>query len=366
MKKHLVVGLALLFAAASAVQSQVTDTHGRDALRNAAGQAVASLDLADVAGAKTIALLPLGRDVDGVLAGVLKSAISAADLACVEAKDDPFFEEIMKEIEWDERKEDMLDEATVTRFGRLQAAQLLLYGWVRQYDVSQRRVYVEIELHLSSLETKRHLWGGCFASRVYLDPGVKGIVDLDETSRELLRQSFADASQSLAASAKTSGLSSVAIVPLAGDVDRYATGLATGMFSNLAKLSPRDLSVATLAEAVDLLRAEPSRADALLYGAVRDLSSSLVKEDTFWGNTYRYHAEVELRIQTAKGDIVWGGTFPASIELRPEGDGELKPVLVRWFLSHPREIALVVGGVVALLVVLAVFRMFFRAVSRPR
>ncbi|HOG49650.1 MAG TPA: hypothetical protein PKY10_03595 [Lentisphaeria bacterium] len=365
MKKHLVIGFALLFAAASAVQSQVTDIQAREALRNAADQAVSSLDVADVAGAKTIALLPLGRDVDGVLASALKSAISAAELACVEAKDDPFFEEIMKQVEWDERKEDMLDEATITRFGRLQAGQLLLYGWIRQCDVSQRRAYAEIELHLSSVETKRHLWGGCFASRVYLDPGVKGIIDLDETSRELLRQIFAAASQSLAASAKTGDLRSVAIVPLAGDVDHYATGLAMGMFSSLTKLSPRDLSVATLAEAVDLLRTDSSRADALLYGAVRDLSSFLVKEDVFRGDTYRYHAEVQLRIQTAKGDIVWSDTLPASVEVQvPPADR--RTVLVRWLLSHPREIALAVGGILALLVVLAVFRMFFRAVSRPR
>lgn len=364
MKNYLAAGLAFLFCAASTVLSQGSDIQAREALRNAAGQAAAALAAADVAGVKTIALLPLGRDVDGVLAGALKGALSAQKLACVEAKDDPFFEEIMKQVEWDERQEDMLDEATITRFGKLQSGQLLLYGWVRQYDVSQRRAYAEIELHLSSVETKRHLWGGSFASRAYLDAGDKGIVGLDETSRELLRQIFAAASQSLAASAKTAALRSVAIVPLAGDVDRYATGLAVGMFSNHPSLSPRDLSVATLAEAVDLLRADPSRADALIYGAVRDLSSSLVKEDVFRGNTYRYHAEVQLRIQTAKGDIVWSDTLPASAEVQETVD--FWTALAQWLISHTRQIVLAVGCVLVLLVVLVVFRLFFRAVSRPR
>jgi diadenosine tetraphosphatase ApaH/serine/threonine PP2A family protein phosphatase len=364
MNRHLAFFLALFLPLVHAAFAQGADPRAREALRAVAAEAAASLTAANVTGGKTIALLPLGGDADGVLAGALKGGFSARGVACVEAKEDPFFDEIMKQVEWDERKEDMLDAATITRFGKLQAGQLLLYGWVRQCDVTPRRAYAEIELHLSSVETQRHLWGGTFASREYLAEGVEGMIDLDETMRELLRQVFAEAAKSLAGSAKTGTVRTVAVVPLAGDVDRYATSLAEGMFSAHPSLSPRDLSVSTLAEAADLLRADPSRADAIMYGAVRDLSVFLDKEDVIRGDTYRYHAEVQLWIQTPAGDKLWSDTVSLGADLQEERDIPIE--VANAAARNPRIVLMVVGGFLALLVVLVIIRMFLRAVSRPR
>ena len=179
-----------------------------------------------------------------------------------------------------------------------------------------------------------------------------------------MRTIFADAAKSLAASTKTGAVSTIAIVHLAGDIDRYATGLAEGMFSGHAKLSPSNLAVNTLAEAVDLLRSTPGRADAILYGAVRDLSVAMVKDDYIKGKTYRYHAEIQLRIQTPKGEILWSDTLAAGSDvLEPKG---FWSVVITWAANHPRIILFVLGGLLGVIVILAIFRMFFRAVSRPR
>jgi hypothetical protein len=347
-----------------ALSASGQDERSSEALRLAAGKAASSLVAAQPTGGKTIALLPLGGDTTGVLAGALKSAITAKGLACVEAKDDPFFDEIMKQVEWDERKEDMLDAGTVSRFGKLQAGQLLLYGWVRQCDVSPRRAYAEIELHLSSVETKRHLWGGTFVSREYTGEGVRGMVDLDEPMRGVLKRAFADAAKSLGGSTKLGSAKTVAIVPLAGDLDRYATGLAEGMFSSLSAISPRDLGAKTLAEGLAEVRGGSSKADAVLYGAVRDLSVALVQEDVIKGNTYRYHAEVQLRIQAGSGDILWSDTIAVGEDVFVPRDAVADAVNAA--AKNPKTVMLVIGGILALLVLLVVIRMFFGAVSRPR
>jgi hypothetical protein len=364
MRCHIFVRLLPVAAMVLALSAPGQDARESEALRLAASKAATSLAAANPGGGKTIALLPLGKDAGGVLSGALKSALTAKGLPCVEAKDDPFFDEIMKQVEWDERKEDMLDAGTVARFGKLQAGQLLLYGWVRQCDVSPRRAYAEIELHLSSVETKRHLWGGTFVSREYTGEDVRGLVDLDEPMRGVLKKAFADAATSLASSAKLGAAKTIAVVPLAGDLDRYATGLAEGMFSSLPDLSPRNLGTNTLAEAMAMARGDSPKADAVLYGALRDLSVALTQEDVIKGNTYRYHAEVQLRIQAGSGDILWSDTIAVGEDVFVPRDAVADAVNAA--AKRPRTVMLVVGGVLALLVLLVVVRMFFGAVSRPR
>lgn len=364
MKRQLAITFAVLLLFLCAASAQTSPTHGREVIRDAASKAAADLSAAAVTQNLTIALLPLANDGDNALAGALKGELAKKGLACVEAKEDPFFNEIMSQVEWDMRKIDMLDPKTVAGFGKLQAGQLLLYGGIRQNDVSSRSAYAEIELHLSSVITNRHLWGGTFASRVYLEENVKGLIELDEYTREIIRTIFADAAKSLAASTKTGAVSTIAVVPLAGDIDRYATGLAEGMFSGHSKLSPVNLAVNTLAEAVGLLRTTPGRADAILYGAVRDLSVALVKDDYLKGKTYRYHAEIQLRIQTAKGEILWSDTLAAGSDVFVPKDMVNEAITAA--ANRPRVVLLILGGLLGLIVILAISRMFLRAVSRPR
>lgn len=364
MKRHLTLSIALLLTALQVAFAQTDSAHLRDAIRNAAASATASLAAANCTAGQTIALLPLGNDPAAVLAGALKADLSTRNLTCVEAKEDPFFVEIMTQIEWNERKEDMLDANTITPFGKLQTGQLLLYGWMRQAEVSARHAYAEIELHLSSIATNQHLWGGTFTGRAYLDQGVTGIINLDEYTREVLSSIFTDAENSLSASTKTGKIKRVAIVPLAGDIDRYATLLAEKMFSSHASISPANVAVNTLAEAIELLKTKPETADAILYGAVRDLSTYRVKEDAIRGDTYRYNAEVQLRIQTPDGEILWSDTKATSTDV--QDDHKLTDVIINKTVNNPALLVKILGGIVVLLVILAICRIFFRAVSRPR
>jgi hypothetical protein len=153
--------------------------------------------------------------------GVLKTAVTGAGLHCVEGKEDEFVMNIWKEIEWDERKNDILDTNTIAKFGQLQAAKLLLYANIRDVAGANGRGYAEIEVHVSSIETKQHLWSGDFARRFYAPNQPVGAVDLSPSIRTVIKASFSKLAIELKAAGKLSGVRSVLLVPLAGDMDQF-------------------------------------------------------------------------------------------------------------------------------------------------
>jgi hypothetical protein len=282
----------------------------RQALRLCAGDIQAALAKSDLPKDTPIAILPIANDSEDYAIGMLKNAVTGAGLQCVEGKEDPIVQEVFKEVDWDERKGDMLDAETIVKFGKLKATRLLMYGTIRETSGGNGRGYAEIELHVVSLVTKQHPWGQVFARRFYSAPNVVGLVDLDPDMRQVIRESFERAVPALKADAKLKNTRTIAIVPLAGDMDRFITGLAESMISK-TQLLPKQLDIATLGEARVLLRDNPQAADAVLYGAVRDLSRKTL-------NTYPDRVEyettsaVQLTIQESKtGNILWSELIEA-------------------------------------------------------
>ena len=332
----------------------------RQALRLALEDTGTALKESALPANQTISLLPFQGDRGHYVEGLLKNAVTGAGLTYVEGKSDPFWDELLKEIEWDERKEDILDAATLTRFGKLKGTQLLMYGTVREASDTNGRVYVEIEAHISSIETKQHLWGRIFAKRYPHRDGVQGIIDLDKAVRGLLKEALRPVPDSLANNPKLKDIRSVAIVPLSGDIDDYVTGLVQDALSRTS-LYPKDLDLTTLAEARLLLRGEPDQADALLYGAVRDLSRELDQEK-FTETVYTLHAEVQLRIQdVSSGEILWSDTL-AEEALDSDQQPEVTDRLWVYFRERP-----VAGIALGIVVVLAIGgrRLFKMAQRRP-
>ena len=153
-----------------------TDEDARAAFIDAAKDAETGLRTAAIPSGKSVALLPVAGPLgEDWMAGLLQNALTAAGKTCVVAKHDPAFAAILKELEWDARKEDILDSKTIDRFGSLKSAQILLSAVVTvaqktAKDDEVRCVFVELELHAIEIATKKHLWGGVFAKRRYL-PG---------------------------------------------------------------------------------------------------------------------------------------------------------------------------------------------------
>ena len=353
MKKLTLILLIFCALPLALVRADTIDV--RQALQNAVEEASKSLSQSVVDRKKTISILPIAGDQELYVEGLLKNAITASGLTYVEGANDPFWHAIMAEVEWDERKEDMLDPSTIDKFGKLKSTQWLLYGNLREARDAGGMVYVELELHLSSIETKEHIWGDLVSQRYYRDKGVTGIIDLDTEVRNTLREMLSDGTASLQASARLQSVDRVAIAPVAGDVDGYIRSLTEDMLAGTS-LTPVRLSANTLGEVRQNLRDNPVGADAILTGAVRDLSRTLDSSQPL-KEIYEINAEIQLRIESAKdGAVLWSDTFSVTTtDVEEQTEWE--------FVNDNKMLVLaVVGG----FVFFVMFLLFLKATRRSR
>ena len=367
--KRIIASMAIVAASvvASATDSAMLVDGFRLAVKDAVGEAGASLKASKIPSNAAVAILPISGDGDGWLAGQLKIALTDAGKTCVEGKEDPMWDAILKEITWDARKEDILDAATLDKFGRLKSAQYLLYGFVRRLAASERCVLVELELHASCIATKQHVWGGTFVRRHHVpgsDPN--GGIDIPSNVRTALIDGIrAKVSESLAKSAKIGAVKRVAILPIAGDVDQYSEGLFRDVLSS-SSVTPVNLDVTTRAEARLALREGPGKADAIAYGALRDLEAKLV--ETKVDGEKIYSALMELQLWIEKGatrDILWSDTVQFSKEFTtgPRGLWDKICHFVPFFAEHPSS---VVWLPLAIVLGLIVLWLFLRSCTRVR
>ena len=154
----------------------------RELLRSVAADVRAALAKAGLPGALPVSTLRIQGDRERYLEGLLKNAVTGAGLNYVEGRTDPMWNEIIAEIKWDDLKDDLLDEATLTKFGRLQAARLLMYGRLIVDADKKGRPRAELVLHAASTETKQHLWGDIFVFPKPKHPGEGGDGNVHEPS----------------------------------------------------------------------------------------------------------------------------------------------------------------------------------------
>lgn len=285
------------------------------ATKEAIGKARKDLMSAPVAAGAAIVVLPFYNDANDIVRDRMKNAVTACGKTCVEDKGSAVLEEILKEIAWDERKQDVLDPATVVRFGRLKGAQYLLYGGVIGRNITERYVLVELEFHLTEIATKKHVWGGSFSSRIYANDQTHGQVDIPADVRRMLRTKLRSSiAESLAKSNKLKNIRTVAILPLSADKDGYLGGFVRDVVSASA-LTPVELDVRTRAEARYALREGAVKSDAIFYGTVRDFSASVKSLSPMQSETHTAEVEVQLWIENGTSrEILWSDTLAESVD----------------------------------------------------
>jgi len=364
------MGWWLLILAIAGARAQTTfPDELRQALKEAVARAEAAIAASGLPKDRPLAVLPVRGDVDradprdhGYLGGLLENAFTAAGLNVVPYRRDALWDEIFDQVEWSERKEDILDAKTLTAFGRLQNTKLLAYAFVRDASIHRHRVFVEIELHVSEIETARHLWGGTFSSRLYIPGPREGLVALDTATREAFQAAIAAKAEALESSEKLKEVRTLLVIPLAGDIDGYFTGMIKAMF-NRSPIRLRDADVPTLTQARLVLR--DGGVDGVLHGAVRDLYRE-AKKTTLEGTTYTVRAEVQLEIQKANGDVLWADQIVATTEEfvpRPESpEDEIKRTLLEIILQNPAILLWIVAGAGAIILMIA----FLRSTRRVR
>ena len=366
MKKTLMTIVALAVMPASfALDARIKDEF-RQAVQGAVMEAETALKAASaIPNDSSIAILPLKGDSDGWLAGQLKIALTRAGKTCVEGKEDPMFGAILKEIEWDARKDDILDPATLDKFGKLKSAQTLMYAFIRSANLTKRCAFFEVELHATSIASKQHLWGGVFAKRHYFpDPVVEGIVEIPVELRSVIQGKFRDQIvSSVKGAAKLGGVKTVAFLPFAGDKANYVADIVRDAISK-TDLTAVNLDISTIGEARLALRDQPARADALIYGSVRDMA--VVRKDTApHEKRYTLIVEIQACIERASTrEQLWSDTISVAEEYAPDvGWWETLCTYCPAVRTKPWLMVVVPLGTLLLLVLVV---KFFKATTRVR
>lgn len=382
MKKILTFTVSILAALAAFAAGPVSlsDDDTRQAVYGALDQAKGALSSAPF-GKNPIAILPMKSNHDQLI-GRVKNMLVNAGFVCVEGKEDPMWDEIIKEIEWDERKSDILDPATIVKFGKLKAAKILFQCEVRVVDKNDTRVYAEVEMRATDIATKQVLWGNTFAYRYYIGKDVSGIIRLNTHLCNLLKKSFAEAGKSLAypdVAGKLDHIKNIVVVPLSGDIDSYMTGLAIEMLTQ-TRFSPMNPHIPSLAQVRSTARDGLLKTDAVFYGSVRSLHKTRPVESKVAKKIvikYDIVAQIQVFIEDAKtGSILWSKTVPLKetvTDFRDMTSEELKEYRQEKIDTIPDEIAedvidnwkhylsiigIVVGVIVALIVIVIGIKAF--------
>lgn len=325
-----------------------------------------SIQSSPIPAGEPISVLPIANDIGYYVEGLLKSAVTDAGKNYVEGNTDPFWNQILEDTEWVERKRDMLDQNTLVQFGKLQATRILIYGTVRTVNVTENRVYVEIELHASSLLTKQHLWGRTFTKTLPLRGAktIDGLTAIPVDTRVAMQEGIKkQAVASMQKQRKLAALKTAELIPLAGDIDAYATCIVRDAVS-LTDINPKEGGPDTLLEARQMISRNPDSSNGILSGALRDFSQVLVSR-SWYIYTYAVTAEVQACIENASGEILWSDTLLAAEQY------QVRVSLLDWLYMDviPYLQANPLVWIIPLAIVLGwiVIRMFFRATQRkPR
>ena len=384
MKKFFITLAAFILTAAAAFANDekiIKDEDIRQAIYGALDKAAAELKNANL-GKAPIAVYA-SKQYQMILSGRLKTMLNNAGYTCIEEKDDPFWNELINRIEWNERKEDILDPTTIMKFGKLKAAKVLFQCYTRHIDKNSDRVYVELDLRATEINTAKNLWSTTVSHRHYIGEKVQGIVAIDNNLAELLKKNFQFAHQSLISQFYTEKLKNVrniAVIPLSGDVASYLTQLTIEMISR-TKYLPKHSPIPSLAEARIAVRDGLLGSDAICFGSVRSLHTTRPAETIQYEKktivySWNVVADIQIFIEDTKGNILWSAAIrlnepvvsaramtPAEIEkYRGEKLKSAPSGIKEWFYDNWGFCLIIAGCFVGAIVLIICLTIAFKAI----
>jgi hypothetical protein len=150
---------AFLIAVSCPLQAATTETE-RQAIGKVVQLIVDDLRQKSFPDVTNVAVVPLRKDPDSYATDALRSAITRTQYR-VFTRDDKEWDALLAEIEWGVRKEDVMDEATIQRFGSIEGVDAILFGQVWDLDTDEHGLFskARISVHLADVETGQVLWG---------------------------------------------------------------------------------------------------------------------------------------------------------------------------------------------------------------
>ena len=154
--RRMLIPVAFLLAALPARGAYLTDK----AIEDAALEAAEKIDAAKLGDVKSVAVLPLWNDdADGYAADAVKGRLTSTGLQVL-ARSEKEWTSLLDEIEWNVKREDIMDASTVQRFGKIKGCDAVLYGTVREVARSLWgfRSSARLSLHIADVETGQIVW----------------------------------------------------------------------------------------------------------------------------------------------------------------------------------------------------------------
>ncbi len=324
----------------------------RQALYKAIDSALPSLKTARF-GKQTIAVLPVKGDTQNLVPERLRNMLTKQGFVCIVGKEETeTLNRIYSEIANSERKDDIMDPATLVKFGKLKNTQLLFSCRILTLSQDSNRIFVELEMNVIEIATGKRVWGGTFACRHYSGKDVRGIVTMDTTLRTLLKKHLSTLKESLTSAgsaAKLAKIKNIVVIPLSGDIDRYITGMVIEALSGTHFL-PQYTDIPTVSQFRYAVKDGSAKTKTVLYGVVRDLhitapSKNVAADRKNIAVSQKINGEIQLFIEDAETKtILWSKNVSFS-----EQQTEMQAIP-----KDPREYIWIGCGVIAALVVLFV------------
>ena len=117
------------------------------------------LDQISSEGVKSVAVVPLRGDNDEYATGRVRDLVTRTKYALF-TRNEATWDNLLAEIEWGVRREDVMNPDTVQKFGKIEGVDAILYGrvWDQSVNLWSIRGHVKVSLVLADVETGQELW----------------------------------------------------------------------------------------------------------------------------------------------------------------------------------------------------------------
>lgn len=209
-RNWIVLGLVLTLVSFTGAAERAVDY----AVEDAAVEALKTMRRAGVSLGR-IAILPLSEDHKNITP-VFKAELGRyPGLFEIFVRDDAEWNKLLSEIEFADRRSDVMDQDTLQKFGTVKGVDALLYGSVREASVDYAgNGIVRMALVLADVETGKRLWSGNITGR---------FVQKQPPSGQILKAALdatRNAAEQLAAQSSSIGRSDIYALPVfSGAVD---------------------------------------------------------------------------------------------------------------------------------------------------
>ncbi len=205
-KQWIMIGLLLMTGWASAANRAVDY-----ALEDAAYNATVALRGANIE-LKRIAVLPLGNDSEGLTLLLRSELVNYSGDFEFFVRNDAEWNLLLKEIEFGDRRGDVMDASTIQKFGNVKGVDAVLYGSVREASpFANGDGLVRLNLMLADVETGQQLWAGM------IEGEYSALTPPDVTLQRAAKASATEAAEAFAAAKERLGEVDILIFPIIKD-----------------------------------------------------------------------------------------------------------------------------------------------------